>query len=157
MLSLVCNQKVRAIERLTEGVRLDPLSPMGSRAQFEEWYNNRYAFGLSSHVDDMNAFIAERFDDSPPFDTEMAPRYAGRAFVGLPPVDLGVLIDWIIEAIEAGEDLEDRIEEWFGDLAQVHPDNAFVLLFWGDARRHISIRKYGTRSFEPHVPSMRRR
>ena len=149
-------QHARGMERLREGLQIEPLWPFGSREKFKDFYNYYYAFQISSSMDDLSSFIAERYGEQAPFEEELAPRFAERAYVGLPSANLELLAEWIHEELAAGEDLEDDIEAWFADLASEHPEDPFVLMYWGEARRIVSVGKYGTNLLEPHAPSLER-
>lgn len=44
-----------------------------------------------------------------------------------------LFVGWIELALVKGENPESRIEGWFSELVEAYPENAFVLLYWGDA------------------------
>lgn len=135
--------RVRALERLLGALKIDPLGPLGGRERFRERYNNRYASELARKYDQFDAYLAAR--RGRPFSPaeERAPEYAGRAFEGLPPFDLELFVDWISRAAKGGEDLTDKVEGWFSELFSLHPDNPFVLLYWGDALNVVTTTKHG--------------
>lgn len=149
-------QKVVALERLMDGLAIDPLAPIGSRAEFHTFYDNWYAFTLSEHFNDFSTFVNERSENPLPPLKNITPRFADAAFAGLPPVDALLFLGRLQEVLKYGEELEERVERWFGDLHSAHPDNPFVLVFWADARKEISWAKYGSREFAPHAPTMLR-
>ncbi len=122
-------QRVAALERLMDGLRIDPLAPISSRAEFRSFYDNWYAFVLSGRLDDFGAFLRERNEQPLPFSENIAPRFAEAAFVGLPPVDAFLFLGNLQKALAQGEELEEHVERWFGALHLAHPDNPFVLVF----------------------------
>lgn len=137
-------QRVRALERLLEGLKLDPLFPFGSRERFREYYNNRYAFTLATWYDDFDEFLAERYGgQGPSFERDLAARYTERGLTELVPVDIELFVDWIGRAASEGVAVADKVGAWFSELRSRHPDEPFVLLYWGEALRKIKIVKHG--------------
>lgn len=78
-------QKLRALGRLFEALKINPWSPLGRREAFREYYNNRYAFSLASGYDNFEDFLADRYDESARSDEDRASAYVGRAFAEFPP------------------------------------------------------------------------
>lgn len=143
--------RVRALDKLFEALKLDPWGPVGGRERLREYYNNRYAFSLASRYDDFDDFLAARYGADACSDKDRASAYAGRAFVELSPFDLQLFVDWISRAAGDGEDLADKVEEWFSKLSSLYPDNPFVLLHWGDALNAITTAKYGELMSRPEA------
>jgi hypothetical protein len=143
--------RVRALDRLFEALKLDPLGPAGGRERFREYYNNRYAFSLASKYDDFDDFLAARYGDGARADEDRASAYAGRAFAGLPPFDLELFVDWISRAAKDGEDLTGRVDGWFSEIHSLHPDNPFVLLYWGDALNAVTTVRHGALMDRPEA------
>lgn len=136
-------RRVRALDRLSEALKLDPWGPVGGRERFREYYNNRYAFSLASKYDDFDDFLAARYGDGARADEDRASAYAGRAFAELPPFDLDLFVGWILEAARDGQNLAAKVEGWFSELSSLHPDNPFVLLYWGDALKAVTAAQHG--------------
>lgn len=136
-------QRLRALDRLFEALKLDPWGPIGDRERFREYYNNCYAFSLASRYDDFDDFLAVRYGDSARSDEDRASAYAGRAFSGLPPFDLQLFVDWISRAAQDSEDPTGKVNGWFSKLSSLYPDDSFVLLYWGDALNVVTTTRHG--------------
>lgn len=79
--------------------------------------------------------MAKNYEDVPAGRRDLAGQYAGRAMVGLPPVDLGLFLDWVSEAFKRGPDVEEDVESWFSELATSYPEEPFIVAFWAEVRR----------------------
>ena len=135
--------KIRALERLFEALKIDPLWPFQTRWSFADFYNNRYAFEAQGLTDKWGNLLAAEGDeeDAPkwaPHGERMSPRYEERALADVPAPNLPLFVGWIELALLEGENLERRIEEWFAELAEAYPENPFVLIYWGDALKLLA-------------------
>ncbi len=137
-------ERVRALEKLLDALRIYPFSPFGSRERFREYYNNRQAQLYASKYDDFRAFLAARYGRGhPTFEQDLAPRYAERALIELTPVDLELFVDWTARAAAEGVDLADKVGVWFSRLTSLYPADPFIRLYWGDALKAVTIAEHG--------------
>ena len=112
---------LQAMETLRDALRINPVWPARSLAEFADFYNNYYAYDLIT---------------SPLMPRDIVPSpelYWERAQVDMPPI-IQLFDQWLYHAPpDLAGDLRRWIDEWFADLAKCHPSNPFVFLYWGDA------------------------
>ncbi len=137
-------ERIRALKRLLDALKIYPFGPFVSRERFREYYNNRYAQIYASKYDDFHAFLAARYGHHRlPFEEDLAPRYAERALAGFGLVDLELFVDWIERAASEGVAVTDKVGRWFSELVSRYPADPFVRLYWGDALRRVTIVEQG--------------
>lgn len=133
-----------ALGRLADALKIWPYGPLSGPGEFREFCESNYAFGLANHMEDFERFVEENYGGAARLARRnLARQYAQRALDGLPLVDFDLFAGWIQEAIGRGVDVEEDAERWFSELAATHPEDPFVVAYWGEARRLIAVRKYG--------------
>lgn len=136
-------ERKEALGRLLDALKIWPYAPLSGRAEFREYCEAEYAFSIALRVESFEQYLAENYEEAPALRRNVAWQYAGRALVGLPPVDLALFARWIEEADKRGADVEEDVERWFTHLAETHPGDPFVVAYWGEARRVVAVQKYG--------------
>jgi hypothetical protein len=127
---------------------------MRTRSEFRTFYEARYALDHFAREANWKQVLEENYR-SPSDDLEkLEELFASRALLGLPAIDLPLFVDWIVDLLEEGVDLEADIERWFSELAEHHPEEPFVFAFWGDALRLVAALKYGSSPGKPDVPRL---
>lgn len=109
-----------AIDKLCEAITLCPLWPAYDENEFTEFYNNRYALTIASASKPDNPFAGS------------LSRYERLAMVDLPP-NLQMLLDWLHQAPDKVQEVDQKIDKVFSVISAAHPNNCYVLLYWADA------------------------
>lgn len=123
-LAYEANSDETAIPKLLDALLIDPYWFFDGKEDFAEFYNNRYLWDVSNHSTASEHLTKER------------ERFEHRGMVTLPP-NFQLFINWIENGAYHSniQDLEEKIDCWFTSLANEHPNNPFVYLYWADAMR----------------------
>ena len=149
----VAGQQEQALERLVEALEINLLTPFDTEADYKLFLESTYNHSTSQLAEQWRLRLGEQQRASDP---AYGQRFRERALADYPPPSLDLLPVWIGYAHSDKLDSEALTESLFGRLARRYPDNAFVHYYWGEARRVVSLVKYGTSSGVPHVPSLDR-
>ncbi len=150
------DRQVLAVERLVEVLKVDLFAPMADEAEFKDFCENVYNHSFSQRLDEWTRRLSEGDPEAASGTPAPSQRFRERALVDLPTPTLELLTHWIESSHSQETDSEDLAERLFSELDAAYPRNAFVQYYWGEARRLVSVVKYGTRPGTPHVPSMDR-
>ena len=149
----VAGQEEQALERLVEALEIDLFTPFDTEGEYKLFLESTYNHSTSQLAEQWRLRLGEQQRASDP---AYAQRFRERALADYPPPSLDLLPVWIGYAHSEELDSETLTEALFERLARRYPANAFVHYYWGEARRVVSLVKYGTAPGSPHVPSLDR-
>jgi hypothetical protein len=123
------HQWEEAIERLCEALKIDPLWPCYDFQDFADFYKYRNAWEIAVILE---TDAPAELEIPEGLLADVAKNAEKRAWLEIPP-NMRYLLDWLYQAPDDVQDLDKKIENWFGKLTAAHPSNCFILLYWADA------------------------